>query len=67
MLHRFSHEDKMSGDNFYHGLIARYPEISPGQPKLLLWSHFEDFVKKIMFYDTGENLWLKIIGCYSDV
>jgi hypothetical protein len=37
MLHRFSHEDKIAGDNFYCGLIVRYPEISLRQPKLLLW------------------------------
>jgi hypothetical protein len=54
MLHRFTHTDQMAGDSFYYELIALYPEISLRQPKLLLWSEFEGFGKKIMFYNTGK-------------
>jgi hypothetical protein len=44
--HRLSHEDKITGDNFYYGFIARYPEISLRHPQATSVARVRGFWKE---------------------
>jgi len=52
--HRFSHEDKITGDNFYYGFLARYLEISLRQPQATFMVRVRGFWKEVMFYHCGK-------------
>jgi len=51
---RFSHGDKITGDNLYYGFIARYLEISLRQPQATSMARVRGFWKEVMFYHYGK-------------
>jgi hypothetical protein len=44
--HRFSHEDKITGENFCYGFIARHSEISLRQPQATSMARVRGFWKE---------------------
>jgi hypothetical protein len=44
--HRFNHENKMAGDKWYYGFIARRPEISLRQPEATSMARARGFCKE---------------------